>query len=449
MLKELLRPEIEELIRSRRWADLREALEEWPAPEVADFLLEVNKQDRVLLYRALPRAFAAEVFAYLEPGHQDALLRDLSDEESRQLLANLRPDDRTELLSELPGTVTQRLLNLLSPSDRKETSLLLGYPEESVGRLMTPDYIAVRGHWSVQEALDHIRRKGRDVETANVIYVIDAEWRLIGAVGLRGLVFADPGQRVEDIATSQVVSIPATADREEAVRVIQRYDLNVLPVVDSGGVLLGIITVDDVLDVAQEEATEDFQRVGGVAPVEIDYVQAGIALLWRKRIGWLMFLLVAQFLSSQVMAIYADALDKVVALAFFIPMLIGSGGNTGTQSATLIIRALATNQITTRDWWRIMRKEMVVGVLLGATLGAAVYIRGYFWSQAGPQVGLVVGVTMVALVISINLVGAFLPVVLARLRLDPAVVSSPFITTAADVAGLVIYFTIATLVLGL
>jgi magnesium transporter len=443
-----MQPDVEQLLDKQDWATLRQRLAEMAPAEIAEALLELDKLDRVVLFRSLPRQISDEVFSFLDPEHQRSLIVELTDEETRTLLANQPPDDRTQLFEELPGALTQKLLNMLPPEELFQARQLLGYPEESVGRLMTPDYVAVRPDWTIARALDHIRAKGKDSETINVIYVVDSGWHLLDELRLSRFILASPDQLVHDIMDGVYVSLSAFDDREMAVQVMRRHDLYVLPVVNTDGVLVGIVTNDDVLELAEEEATEDFQRIGGMAPVEIDYRHAGVALLWRKRIGWLMLLLVADFMSSSVIAFYEASIEAVVALAFFIPMLIDSGGNTGTQSATLIIRALATGQLALKDWPRIAWKELRVGLLLGTALAAVVYARSFFW-RGGPQVGLVVAITMVCLVLWANLIGAILPVVLSKLRLDPAVVSSPFITTAADVAGLLIYFNVARLVLGL
>lgn len=441
-------PEIEEYIDAKRWKDLRQAIIDLPAPEIADVLLELKKPERVLVFRSLPRDLSSEVFSFLEPEHQSALILEFTDEESRRLLAGLRPDDRTQLFEELPGKVTQRLLNLLPAKDLHEARELLGYPENSVGRLMTPEYVAVRVHWNLGQALNHIRQRGREMETLDTIYVVDQNWKLLDELKLSKFVLSEPDLLVEDIMDDTFTAILTTEDREAAVQVMERYDLNVLPVISEDGVLVGVVTVDDVLEVVQEEATEDFQKISAIAPVEIDYRYAGVWLLWRKRIGWLLMLLIADFFSSSVIAHFEGAIEAVVALAFFIPMLIDSGGNTGTQSATLIIRSLATGQLARKEWPRVVWKEVRVGLFLGLTLAAVVYLRSFFW-RGGPEVGAVVAVTMICLVVWANLIGAVLPIVLSKLKLDPAVVSSPFITTAADVFGLIIYFNIARLMLGI
>ena len=438
---------IRELLQARNWVELRKQLAGVPAPDIADLLRVLEKPERALLFRVLPREVASEVFAELEAAEKDALLKDLTDEETRRLLADMEPDDRTQLLEELPGRVTQRLLNLLSPEDRAEASNLLGYPEDSVGRLMNPDYVAVRPDWTVGRALQHIRRAGRRRESISTIYVTDAAWRLLDALDLEAFILADPEAPMESIMDRSFISLSAFDDREQAAKMMQRYDLAAMPVVDSDGVLIGVVTVDDVLDVVQEEATEDFQRVGAVAPLGESYREAGILSLYRKRIGWLVALVVINLASSGVIAAFEETLASAIALAFFIPLLIGSGGNTGSQAATLMVRALATGDVDRSQWVRPFLKEIGIGLLLGLTMGLAAGLLGLF--RGGTGIALVVGATMSTLVLVANLVGVMLPVLLTKIKLDPAVASSPLIATVMDATGLLLYFTIATWLLGL
>lgn len=437
--------DIAELIHARDWAMLRRALADVPAPEIADRLTELDKPDRVLLFRALARPQAAAAFAHLEPQWRRTLLEDLTDDETRELLAGLPPDDRTQLLEELPGQVTQRLLNLLSPEDLKEARWLLGYPAESVGRLMTPDYVAVRPEWTIEQALAHIRAKGKDSETINVVYVVDQEWRLLDDIELRRLILAAPGTRVEEIMDHAFVTVPARADREEAVLLMLRYDLIALPVVDSDGVLLGIVTVDDILDVAEEEATEDFHRVGSVAPLRTSLKEATVGYLYRRRILWLLALVVVNIFSGAGIAAFSDTIAASVALVFFLPLLIGSGGNAGAQSATLMVRALATGDVGMRDWLRMLGKELAVSGALGITMAVAASLIGIV---RAPEVTLVVASTMFVIVIVGSLMGMSMPFLLTRLGFDPATASAPLITSLADIVGVIIYFSIAAWYLG-
>ena len=444
--KPLNKEEINNLIQEQNWPVLREKLTGRTAPETAELLPELDKPHRVLAFRLLPREFSTEVFSFLEGDYQDALLKELTGEETRRLLADLKPDDRTQFLSELPGQVTQRLLNLLSPADLKEARRLLGYPEESVGRLMTPDYVAVRPEWTAARALEHIRRKGKDSETINVVYVTDSSWKFLDALELRRFILAKPTDTVEQMMDYSYVTLSAVDDREQAVRVMLRHGFVALPVLDSAGILLGIVTADDVLDVAQEEATEDFHKTAAVAPLKTGYREAGIWPLYRKRIGWLVILVLVNLVSSGVISIYEEVLASALALAFFIPLLIDSGGNTGAQSATLMVRALATGDVKLAQWFKVLAKELFVGISLGTTMGLAGGLLGLF--RGGYQIGLVVGLAMVFIVVVANVIGVVLPFILIKLRLDPAVASSPLITSVADAAGLIIYFTLAAWILG-
>jgi magnesium transporter len=441
MLKELLAPEIGELIAARRWAELRDVLEDWPAPEIADLLLALPKPDRVLLFRALSRADAAETFSYLDVEQQDALLMELTDEETRGLLADLPPDDRTHLLEELPGRATQRLLNLLGARDRKEATWLLGYPEDSVGRLMTPDYVAVRPEWTVEQALRHLRARGPRSETVNMVYVVDERWHLLDDIELRRLILAEPETLVSEVMDGSVASIPAAVEREEAVNLIRRYDLIALPVVDSDGVLVGIVTVDDVMDVVEEEATEDFHRVGSVGPIRTSLREAGVAFLYRRRIGWLMALVFVNIFSGAGLAAFESVIEANVALVFFLPLLIGSGGNAGAQSSTLMVRALATGDVRAGDWFRLLGKELAVALAMGLTMALGVAAIA---SLRAPEVMMVVGLTMTISVVFGSLFGLSLPFLLTRLDMDPATASAPLITSIADIAGVLIYMSIAT-----
>lgn len=439
--------EIQELIRDRNWPRLRDEISRWRIPDIADLLTEVDKQSRVLLFRLLPRDMAADVFSEFDPEVQTNLLMELTDEETRHLIASLRPDDRTALLEELPGRVTQKLLNLLSPEDLEEVRELLGYPEESVGRLMTPDYVALRPDWTVEASMDHIRKMGQDRETINVAYVTDDAWHLMGVASLRDLVLAEPQKPVSDIMTTPVVSLSAFADREEAARTMERHGLFVLPVVDSGGVLVGIVTGDDVFELASEEATEDFHKGAGVKPLTVSFGKAGLNILFRSRIGWLIGLILVDLLGAGIIARFEHAISTVVALVFFLPLLIGCGGNAGAQSATLVIRDLATGEADYRDWLVLVAKETGIALLLGLTVGLAVL--GPSALQGGEAVGIVVALSGVVIVTVSSLIGITVPMLMGKLGFDPAASSSPVITSLADILGVFIYFKLASWYLGI
>lgn len=449
MLKELLKPEIQELIEKHNWNDLKVILSSWAAPEISDLLLDIDKRDKVLLFRTLPKEISAEVFSYLEYEEQDVLIRQFTDQETRELLAGLTPDDRTALLEELPARVTLRLLNLLNQEDLKEARELLGYPEESIGRLMTPDFVAIRPEWTIKESLEHIRKFGKDSETINRIYVTDTKGKLLDDILLRYIILAPETEIVDNLLDYNVVSVSAFDDQEHAVRAMEKYDISAMPVVNSEGQLVGIVTFDDIMDISKEEVTEDFQRISGINPFDASYSNASVWHLWAKRIPWLFFLLVANFLTTGVISFYTYQIEAVVALTIFIPMLIGTGGNTGTQSATLVIRGLSTGDVEIKDWLKVLGKELLVGISLGVVLGLVAYARGMFIDGDNAKIAIVISCSMVILVIWANIIGALFPLLFYKLKLDPAVISSPFISTFVDVTGLLIYFNIAHLVLEL
>lgn len=439
--------EIHELIAKNQLKAVAERLKRWANPEIADLLMGLDKPHQILVYRALPRQRAADMFAYLEPEDQDSLLEALTDADTRTLLADLSPDDRTEMLEELPATVTRRLMQLLSPGDLAEVRQLLGYPEESVGRLMTPDYIRVRAEWTVEQAIAHIRKYGRDSEIFNYMYVTDSNGLLIDIVRMRRIILAAPGTVIKDILNYNCISISAFDDREVAVEMIQRYDVNALPVVDSEGVLVGIVTVDDIMDVAEEEATEDIQKGAGMAPLETKYSAASPMQLFRKRIGWLLILIFVNLISAGVISSYEDYVMEFITLALFMPLVIASGGNCGAQSATLMVRSIATGDVELGDWLKSVSKEIFVGILLGTAMALIAGFVGQLYG-GDTKIAVIVGLSMISIVFVANSFGALLPFILSRLKIDPAAASTPLITSLMDVLGLLIYFSIAVAILG-
>jgi magnesium transporter len=454
MLGQLIRPDLEELIASRRFGELREFLLDLALPDLGEVLAETPPEERAVLFRLLPRSLAAEAFQYLPFDAQEELLKGLGDEQVAAVLNEMAPDDRTAFLEELPGEVTQRLLNLLSPAERAIARSLLGYPEESIGRLMTPDYLRIREDWTVARVLEHVRRYGRDSETLNVLYVVDEQGKLVDDVRMRELLLVDPDRRVSELMDHEFVALTATDDQEAAVAAFRRHDRTALPVVDSGGVLVGIVTVDDVLDVAEEEATEDIQKLGGVAALEEPYLAISLPTLIRKRAPWLVILFLGEMLTATAMGFFEHEIASAVVLALFIPLIISSGGNSGSQAATLIIRALALGEVTLRDWWRVVRRELVAGLSLGlllATIGfLRVVIGDRFNDQFGEHalpLGLTVGAALFGVVLWGCLMGSLFPLLLKRVGLDPATSSAPFVATMVDVTGLIIYFSVAAVLL--
>jgi len=446
----LLQPELIELIEKRDFNQLREILCDFAAPDIAEIFTDLKAGDEAVLLRILPRQIAAEVFEYLSLADQEQLVQALGNEQVAQILNDLSPDDRTRLLEELPAAVTQKLLNLLSPGERKIAANLLGYPKDSIGRRMTPEYVAIQQSWTVNEVLAHLRKAGRDRETFNQLYVVDNKGRLVDSVRLRNLVVAELNTPVVDLLERQSLALHATDDQETAVAAFKKYDRTILPVVDSNDVLVGVVTVDDVLDVAEKEATEDIQKMGGMEALDAPYLTIGMFSMIRKRAGWLAILFVGEMLTATAMGYFQDEIAKAVVLALFVPLIISSGGNSGSQATSLIIRALAVRDITLRDWWRVMRREVVAGVALGCVLAAIALVRILLWPQRekvyGPHYVLVaatVACSLIGVVLFGSIAGSMLPFMLRRLGFDPAAASAPFVATLVDVTGLVIYFTIA------
>lgn len=386
-------------------------------------------------------------FAYLELALQPQILEALSPERRRAIVGELDVDDRTALIDELTELEAEQLISELPAEDREETRELLAYDEDSVGRLMNTDFVSVRPYWTIAEALDHIRAANENGEWVNRIYVTQPEGKLLDALPLRDFILGRLDQPVRTLMQREAITIGAEADREEAVRLIQRYDLEALPVVDEDGVVLGTITVDDVMDVAEEENTEDFHKLASVGAVELSVRDASTWYLFRKRVPWLVLLVFANIFSGAALAHFEHTISSAIVLLFFLPLLIGSAGNAGSQSSTLMVRALATGDVSLRDWFSLLLKEFGVALGLGLTLALAVSGLG-IW-RGGVQVGVTVALTMVIAVMAGSLIGMSLPFLFSRLKLDPATASTPLITCIADISGIVIYFSIASLVLDL
>lgn len=454
MLKELLGPDVEELLRNQDYAGLKDGIAEWEAPEAGDLLLSLPEEEQPLLFRLLPRVRATEIFAHLPTPEQHRLLQSLTMEHVRHLLEESAPDDRTKLFEELPAQVTQQLFGLLSAEELHKSRQLLGYPEESVGRLMTPEYVAIRPEWTVGRALEHIRQHGKDAETINVIYVVDQDGKLIDDLRLRKLILADPSEAVATVMDRRFVALSAFADREEAAKLMQKYDRVALPVTDSDGVLIGIVTVDDIIDVVEQETTEDIHKMAAVEALDAPYLQVGFFRMVKKRASWLTLLFLGEMLTATAMSYFEREIARAVVLALFIPLIISSGGNSGSQAASLIIRAMALEEIRLRQWWQVMRREFLSGLALGAVLGSIAFIRIIIWphhatlyGQHYMLVAATVAVSLIGVVTWGSLAGSMLPFVMRRLGFDPAASSAPFVATLVDVTGLVIYFTVALAIL--
>lgn len=441
ILSHLLKPEILEMIQDGQLTELRDFLATQPAPDIAELILAVPDRERLLIFRMLPRELAGEVFAFLGSSAQDLLLENMAQEEVRSVLSELSPDDRTALFEELPAEVTQRLLGLLPENERAKALSLLSYPRDSVGRLMTDRFVSVKPEWTVADALEHIRKKGQDSETIAMVYVTDDRGHLIDDIRLRKIILADPPTKISQLMDRQFVALNSQDDREIAVKMFRKYDLYAMPVVDKDNVLLGIVTADDIFHVAEEEATEDFHKLGTVRPLHMSLREASALDLVRRRVGWLIALVFVNIFSGAGMAIFEETIAAMVVLVFFLPLLIDSGGNAGSQSATLVVRALATGDVKVSDWARMLGRELLVSATLGCAMAATVFLLG--WWRGGWQIGAVVATAMFCVIVVGSMIGLLLPFVLSKLKLDPAAASAPLITSIADICGVLIYFSIA------
>jgi len=448
------------MIEARDFAALREVFREWAPPDVAEVILDLPEDEQVIIFRVLPHDLAADVFEYIGIEEQHKLLRALAHEQVAAILNEMAPDDRTALLEELPSDAARKLIRFLTPEERRVATALLGYPEDSVGRLMTPDFIAVKEDWTVQEVLDYIRAYGQDRETLNFVYVVDDRGKLIDDVRMREFLLRPLTTKVSEIRDESFAALNVTDSQQDALNVFRRYDRAALPVVDSSGILVGIVTSDDMLDVAEEEATEDIQKFGGMEALDEPYMRIPVWRMVRKRAGWLIILFLGEMLTATAMASYQDELAKALVLALFLPLIVSSGGNSGSQASTLMIRAMALGEVTLRDWWRVMGREVQAGLSLGAILGAIGVVRVAMWAIVGeqylhrqpygphwPLVAITVGISLVGVVLWGTLSGSMLPFLLRRIGADPATSSAPFVATLVDVTGLIIYFSIALVIM--
>ncbi|MCA0383796.1 MAG: magnesium transporter [Bacteroidetes bacterium] len=398
---------------------------------------------------------AASVFKILDLAEQKRIITELPPFKTAELLNELSADDRTDFLEELPSSVVRELIKLLNPEERKTTLSLLGYPENSVGRLMTPDYVWVYEHNTVAESIELIRRFGKDSETIDVIYVIDEDGNLVDDIKIRDIILSSPDKKINELIDGRVIVLHADDDQEVASDVFKMNNRVALPVVSKTEKLLGIVTIDDILWVATEEYSEDMQKIGGTEALDEPYLDTSVWNLFRKRVGWLVILFLGEMLTASVMQYFEEEIAKAVVLALFIPLIISSGGNTGSQASTLIIQALATGDVAITDWWRVFKREILSGLMLGTVLGVVGYFRILVWHAIFPNVygdhyhlvGLTVGITLLGIVLWGTLSGSMLPLALKKLGADPAVSSAPFVATLVDVTGLVIYFSVAYLFL--
>jgi magnesium transporter len=446
--------EIKAFLDAKDKKGLKDFLSDYGAEEIADLLNHLDEENLLLVFKAIDRDLAFTAYELLDINFQIALLDLLPNKLVTLIINDMSPDKRTALFQELDNEMLNKHLKLLTLSERSVALHLLGYPENSIGRLMTPDYIAVKANWTVNDVLSYIRKYGENSETLNVIYIIDDRGILVDDIKVREILIADPQTKLEEIIDGRYTALSVLDDEEVAINVFSKNNRVALPVIDKNGLLLGIVTMDDVLRLSKQEDTEDIQKLGGVEALEEPYMDVPIPLMIRKRAVWLIVLFFGELLTASAMAFFEDEIAKAVVLALFVPLIVSSGGNSGSQAATLIIRAMALGEITINDWWRVLKREIVSGFALGLILAIIGFIRIGMWNYFTNVYGIhwmgiaaTVSFSLLGIVMWGTLMGSMLPIALKKLGADPATSSAPFVATLVDVTGLVIYFTFALLFL--
>lgn len=440
---------IGQLIQNRQYTLLRQELAEMNEADTAALLEELPSEELLKIFRILPKTMAADVFSYLPIEMEQAIITSLTDREAANIINNLMADDATDLMEEMPANVVKKLLANASAETRRDINHLLRYPEDSAGSIMTVEFVDLKENLTVEQAIHRIRKNGIDKETINICYVLDRERKLLGTVSLRYLLLSEEDELIGNIMNDNVISINTLMDQEEVAMVFQKYDFTSMPVVDNEERLVGIITVDDIVDIMQEEATEDIEKMAAIVPSDKPYMKMGILETWKKRIPWLLLLMISATFTGKIISHYEAALGTYVILTAFIPMLMDSGGNAGGQASVTIIRGLSLNEIEFRDMPKVIWKEVRVGVLCGLTLSAANMVKLLVVDAVGFKIAAVVCLTLMAAVLIAKVVGCTLPMVAKKIGFDPAVMASPFITTIVDALSLMIYFQVATRLLNI
>lgn len=438
-----------ELLDNRQYIALRHFLMEQNETDVADILEEMNNEDMLRCFRILPKTMAADVFSYMDVENAQFIITSLSDKDAGQILDNLMVDDAVDFLEEMPANVVTRVLASASPETRRDINHLLKYPEDSAGSIMTVEFIDLKANLTVVQAIERVRKLALDSETVNYCYVLDDRRMLIGIVALRQLLLQKEDALIGDFMDESVISVHTLTDQEEVADLFMRYDFSAMPVVDNDGRLVGVITVDDIMDIVEEETTEDIELMNAIVPGDKPYMKTTTFELWKSRIPWLMLLMISSTFTGQIIASFEDALSTCVVLTVFIPMLMGTGGNAGGQASATIIRGLSVNDIEFSDLLKVIWKEIKVAVLCGLTLAVCNFAKLMMFDKTGVTVAAVVSLTMALVVILAKIAGSLLPMLVKKIGLDPAVIASPFITTIVDAMSLMIYFTIATMMLNL
>ena len=440
---------LRELLETRQYTKLRQTASDMNVADIAAVMDDMEDEESLKMFRILPKDMAADVFANLELDDQQYIIQSLSDKEAANIIENLMSDDATDLLEEMPANVVKRILANASPETRADINHLLRYPEDSAGSLMTVEYVDLREDMTVADAIDRIRKIGLDSETVNVCYVVDKERILKGTVALRYLIIMQPDAVIGDFMNENVISINTMTDQEEAAHMFQKYDFTAMPVVDNEDRMVGIITIDDVVDIMQEEATEDIEKMAAILPTDKPYFKVGIFETYRKRMPWLLLLMISATFTGAIISRYEQALSACVILTAYIPMLMDTGGNAGSQSSVSVIRGISLGESEFKDTFRAVWKEILVSVLCGVTLAATNFLKMMVMDRSTVMIALVVCITLLLAVFFSKLIGCVLPLVADRIGFDPAVMASPLITTIVDTISLVVYFFLATHLLNL
>ncbi len=441
--------EVKALLETKQYTRLRQRMEEANSADIATVMEEFEESELLKIFRILPKNMAADVFSYLEVDKQQFIITSLSEKDAAGIIDNLMADDATDLLEEMPANIVKKLLANANPETRRDINHLLRYPEDSAGSIMTVEYVDLKENMTVQDAIDRIRLIGLDSETINICYVLDAQRTLVGTVALRYLLTNQPDEIIGEMMHENVIYLNTLMDQEEVARQFQKYDFTAMPVVDNEKRLVGIITVDDVVDILQEEATEDMEKMAAIVPSDKPYMKTGVFETWKKRIPWLLLLMISATFTGSIITSFEDALSVCVILTAYIPMLMDTGGNAGGQASVTIIRGLSLNEIEFSDALLVVWKEIRVAMLCGLTLAAANFAKLLFFDKVTILVAAVVCLTLMAAVLIAKVVGCILPMLAKKIGFDPAVMASPFITTIVDALSLLIYFRIATLILNI
>ena len=439
--------EIRELLDTKQYTRLRQKITEYNDADIAAILEKLPEEDLLKVFRILPKDTAADVFAYLDVDNQQFIITSLSEKDAAGIINSMMADDATDLFEEMPANIVKRLLANVSPEARRDINHLLRYPEDSAGSIMTVEYVDLKENLTVAQALERIRKVGVDSETINVCYVLDAGRHLVGTAALRYLLLSDPDAIIGDIMHENVISVNTLMDQEEVARQFQKYDFTSMPVVDNENRLVGIITIDDIMDIMEEETTEDIEKMAAIVPSDKPYMKTGVFEAWKKRIPWLLLLMVSATFTGGIITKFEDALKTYVVLTSFIPMIMDTGGNAGGQASVTIIRGLSLEEITFKDVFKVMWKEIRIALVCGLTLAACNFVKLLVVDRVTVMVAAVVCITLVAAVVIAKFIGCTLPMLAKRIGFDPAVMASPFITTIVDALSLIIYFSVATSIL--